>query len=176
MRNDGAKEFATNLLKEFYADHGIEHQVTAPYAPQTKSTVERNISSTVTMGRSMLYHARFNKSFWAEAAMAAIYIKNRLPSPKSETMTPYEMVYDIKPSVKHLRVFGCLAYVLTPKELRRKWYAKARLGLFMGYQESSKAYRVYDIEAGRVVISVAMSTSMRLSRAALTLIRSESVI
>ena len=30
--------------------------------------------------------------------MAAIYIKNRLPLPKSETKTPYEMVYDIKPS------------------------------------------------------------------------------
>ena len=85
--------------------------------------------------------------------MTAIYLKNRLPSPKSETMTPYEMVHHVKPSVKHLRVFGCLAYVLTPKELRRKWDAKARPGLFMGYQESSKAYRVYDIEAGKVLIS-----------------------
>jgi hypothetical protein len=153
VRNDGAKEFATNVIKDFYADHGIEHQVTVRYAHQTNSTAERNIRSIVTMGRSMLHHARLNKSFWAEAAMVAIYIKNRLPSPKSETKTPYEMVYGIKPSVKHLRVFGCLVFVLTPKELRRKWDAKARPGLFMGYQESSKAYRVFDIEAGKVVIS-----------------------
>ena len=34
------------------------------------------------------------------------------------------MVYDIKPSVEHLRVFGCLVFVLTPKELHRKWDPK----------------------------------------------------
>ena len=62
VRNDGAKAFATNLLKEFYADHDIEHQVTVPYAHQTNSTAERNIRSIVTMGRSMLYHARLSKS------------------------------------------------------------------------------------------------------------------
>ncbi|KAG3015858.1 hypothetical protein PC121_g25102 [Phytophthora cactorum] len=30
---------------------------------------------------------------------------------------------------------------------------KARAGLFLGYEEVSKAYRLYDIEAGQVVIS-----------------------
>lgn len=153
VRHDGAKEFATNAIKEYYSDHGIEQQVTVRYAHQTNSTAERNIRTIVTMGRSMLHHAQLDKSFWAEAAMTAIYIKNRLPSPKSDTKTPYQIVYDILPSVKHMRVFGCLAYVLTPREIRSKWDPKSRPGLFMGYQESSKAYRVYDIEAGTVVIS-----------------------
>ncbi|KAF1313360.1 Copia protein, partial [Globisporangium splendens] len=93
------------------------------------------------------------KGFWAEAAMTAIYIKNRLPSPKSDTKTPFEMFNKSKPSVKHMRVFGCLAYVLTPKEKRLKWDPKSQPGLFMGYEESSKAYRVYDIEGDKVVIS-----------------------
>jgi hypothetical protein len=44
-------------------------------------------------------------------------------------------------------------FVLTPKELRRMWDTKARPGLFMGYQESSKAYRVFDIEPRKVMIS-----------------------
>ncbi|NAU60962.1 hypothetical protein EE075_30035, partial [Klebsiella pneumoniae] len=47
----------------------------------------------------------------------------------------------------------CQTYILTPKERRRKWDPKARAGLFLGYEEVSKAYRVYDIEAGQVVIS-----------------------
>jgi hypothetical protein len=105
------------------------------------------------MGRSMLYHARLDKSFWAEAAMTAIFIKNRLPSPKSDTKTPYEIVHSVKPTINHMRVFSCLAFVLAPKEKRSKWDAKSRPGLFMGYQESSKAYQIYDIEAGQVVIS-----------------------
>uniref|UniRef100_A0AAV1VMW5 Reverse transcriptase Ty1/copia-type domain-containing protein n=1 Tax=Peronospora matthiolae TaxID=2874970 RepID=A0AAV1VMW5_9STRA len=52
-----------------------------------------------------------------------------------------------------MRVFGCRTFVLTPKEKRSKWDPKAREGRFMGYEEVSKAYRVYDIEADQVVIS-----------------------
>ncbi|POM72839.1 mitochondrial protein [Phytophthora palmivora] len=36
---------------------------------------------------------------------------------------------------------------------RLKWDPKAREGIFLGYEEVSKAYRVYVIEAGKVMIS-----------------------
>ena len=85
--------------------------------------------------------------------MTAIYVKNRLPSAKIAHKTPFEIVYNTKPSVKHMRVFGCQTFILTPREKRRKWDPKARAGIFMGYEEVSKAYRVYDIEAKKVVIS-----------------------
>ena len=85
--------------------------------------------------------------------MSAIYAKNRLPSPKIAHKTPFEIVYNIKTSVKHMRVLGCQAYILTPKEKRLKWDPKARAGVFLGYEEVFKAYRVYDIEAKQVVIS-----------------------
>ena len=52
-----------------------------------------------------------------------------------------------------MRVFGCGAFVLTPKEKRSKWDPKSREGLFMGYEEASKVYRIYDIEADQAVIS-----------------------
>uniref|UniRef100_A0AAV1TGH0 Integrase catalytic domain-containing protein n=1 Tax=Peronospora matthiolae TaxID=2874970 RepID=A0AAV1TGH0_9STRA len=153
VRHDGAHEFATNSIKTFYEDHGIEQQVTVPYAHQTNGTAERAIRTIVTIGRSLLHHAKLEKRFWAEAAMTAIYIKNRLPSPKIDHETPFEIVYKSKPSVKHMRVFGCRAFILTPREKRLKWDPKAREGMFMGYEEASKAYRVYDIEAGQVVLT-----------------------
>uniref|UniRef100_A0AAV1THW8 Integrase catalytic domain-containing protein n=1 Tax=Peronospora matthiolae TaxID=2874970 RepID=A0AAV1THW8_9STRA len=153
VRHDGAHEFATNSIKTFYEDHGIEQQVTVPYAHQTNGTAERAIRTIVTIGRILLHHAKLEKCFWAEAAMKAIYIKNRLPSPKIDHKTPFEIVYKSKPSVKHMRVFGCRAFILKPREKRLKWDPKAREGIFMGYEEASKAYRVYDIEAGQVVIS-----------------------
>uniref|UniRef100_H3H942 Integrase catalytic domain-containing protein n=1 Tax=Phytophthora ramorum TaxID=164328 RepID=H3H942_PHYRM len=153
VRHDGAREFATNSLKAFYEVEGIEQQTTVPYAHQTNGMAERAIRTIVTIGRSMLHHAKLDKCFWAEAAMTAIYVKNRLPSPKVEHKTPFEIVYKSKPSVKHMRVFGCQTYTLTPKEKRRKWDPKAHAGLFLGYEEVSKAYRLYDIEAGQVVVS-----------------------
>ena len=153
VRHDGAKEFATNSLRAFYEDHGIEVQPTVRYAHQTNATAERANRTIVTIGRSMLHHAGLDKAFWAEATMTAIYIKNRLPSPKIPGKTPFEIVYKSKPSVKHMRVFGCKVFTLTPKEKRLKWDPKAREGIFIGYEERSKAYRVFDFESGQVVIS-----------------------
>ncbi|KAG3118323.1 hypothetical protein PI124_g22323 [Phytophthora idaei] len=78
-RHDGAREFATNSLKDFYEDEGIEQKTTVPYAHQSNGTAERAIRTIVTIGRSMLHHAKLDKCFWAEAAMTAIYVKIRLP-------------------------------------------------------------------------------------------------
>uniref|UniRef100_A0AAV1UD02 Integrase catalytic domain-containing protein n=1 Tax=Peronospora matthiolae TaxID=2874970 RepID=A0AAV1UD02_9STRA len=107
VRHNGAHEFANNSIKIFYEDQGIEQQVTVPYAHQTNGTAERAIRTIVTIGRSLLHHANLERCFWAEAAMKAIYIKNRLPSPKIDHKTPFEIVYKSKPSIKHMRVFGC---------------------------------------------------------------------
>ena len=64
VRHDSAKEFATNSIKDFYVKHGIEQQVTVMYAHQSNGTAERAIRTIVTVGRCMLYHAAFDKSFW----------------------------------------------------------------------------------------------------------------
>lgn len=126
-------------LSRCHEDEGIEQQVTVPYAHQTNETAERAIRTIMTIGRSLLHHAKLDKCFWAEAAMTAIYVKNRLPSPKILHMTPFELVHEAKPSVKRMRVFGCRAYVLMPSEKHLKWDPKERVGLLMGYEEMSKA-------------------------------------
>jgi hypothetical protein len=63
VRHDGAKEFATNEIKKFYDDHGIEQQVNVPYAHSANATTERNIRTIVSMGHSMLHHADLDKTF-----------------------------------------------------------------------------------------------------------------
>ena len=43
----------------------------------------------------------------------------------------------------HFRIFGCLVYIHISKENRTKLYPSGRKGIFVGYSESSKAYRIY---------------------------------
>ena len=90
----------------------------------------------------MLHYAEMDKIFWAEAVMTAIYIKNCLPSLKIPTKTPFEIMYNKKPDVRHMRVFECKAFVLTPQEKRQKWDPKASEGVFLGGEVRFKAYRV----------------------------------
>ena len=42
-----------------------------------------------------------------------------------------------------MRIFGCPVYVHAPKDKRTKLNPLGKKGIFFGYIESTKAYRVY---------------------------------
>jgi hypothetical protein len=48
-------------------------------------------------------------------------------------MTPEEKYSGRKPDLSHLKVFGCIAYVHVPDELRIKLDPKAEKCVFIGY-------------------------------------------
>ena len=57
--------------------------------------------------------------------------------------TPKEAFTGVKPEVSHLRIFGCPVYIHIPKEKRTNIEPSRKKGTFVGYNETSKAYRVY---------------------------------
>lgn len=57
--------------------------------------------------------------------------------------TPEELFTGVKPEVGHLRIFGCPVYFHVPKEKRSKLEASRKKGMFVGYCENSKAYKIY---------------------------------
>lgn len=59
----------------------------------------------------------------------------------------------MKPSVDHLRVFGCIAYAHIPYEKRVKLDEKSIKCVMFGVSKESKAYRLYDPEGKRILIS-----------------------
>ena len=64
----------------------------------------------------MLSGAGLGHEFSTEAVDTACYLVNRSPSSVLEDKTPQEVWTGKKPSLSHLRVFGCDAYVHVPKE------------------------------------------------------------
>ena len=60
-----------------------------------------------------------------------------------EDRTPGEAFTREKPEVGHLRVFGCPVYIHVPKEKRTKMEPSGKKGIFVGYSETSKSYRIY---------------------------------
>src|SRR5271168_1609904 len=101
----------------------------------------------------MLFFKNVKIMFWADAVLCAAYIKNRCPSNAIRNKTPYELWYGHVPSVKHLRVFGSTCYVLIPKVHRNKLGARSRKCIFLGYSNTSKAYRLYDEVNKNFVVS-----------------------
>lgn len=74
----------------------------------------------------------------------ATYILNRTPTKALRDITPEEAWSGRKPNLQHLRIFGSIAYVHTPKSKRHKLDAKSSPFIFVGYDESTKGYRVYN--------------------------------
>ncbi|KAH9685167.1 Integrase catalytic domain-containing protein [Citrus sinensis] len=58
--------------------------------------------------------------------------------------TPYELWKDRKPNIGYFKVFGCKCFVLNTKDNLGKFDPKSDVGIFLGYSNSSKAYRVYN--------------------------------
>ena len=85
------------------------------------------------------------KYFWADAINTACYVLNRILIRPILSKTSYELLKGRKPNVSHLHIFGCKCFVLNNgKENLGKFDSKADEGIFLGYSQSSKAYRVYN--------------------------------
>mgnify|MGYP000005149933 CR=1 FL=1 len=64
----------------------------------------------------MLAHAKLLKIYWVNALMTVVYIINRSPSIPLEGDIPQRVWSGKEVSYRHLRVFGCLAYVHIAKD------------------------------------------------------------
>ena len=87
----------------------------------------------------MLHDQDLHISLWAEASSTAVYCHHALLKDK----TLEELFSGSKPDVSHLRVFGCPVYVHVLKDKRSKFETSGRKGVFVGYSETSKAYKIY---------------------------------
>ena len=93
--------------------------------------------------KAMIHDQDLLMHLWEEVARTAVYVQNKSLHRVLGNKTLEEMFSGEKPEVSHLRIFGCPVYIHVPKEKRSKLEPLGRKGIFIGYSESSKAYRVY---------------------------------
>jgi len=60
--------------------------------------------------------------------------------------TVYELFKGRRPNISYFHQFGCTCYNLNNKVYLKKFDVKAQRGIFLGYSERSKAYKVYNSE------------------------------
>jgi len=70
-----------------------------------------------------------------------------------QAVTPQEAWSGHKPSVTHLRVFGCVAYAKIPDARRTKLDDKSEKCIFVGYSERKMGYKLYNPITKKVIMS-----------------------
>jgi transposase InsO family protein len=140
---DNGGEFTTAEFTSYCVDEGVQRHYSTPYSPQQNNIVEWCNQTVVGMTRALLKQREMLAIFWGEAVVTAVYILDRSPTKPLNSRTSYEAWHGRKPAVSHLRVFGCLAFT---KELGHigKLDDRSTPGVFIGYAEGSKAYRILD--------------------------------
>lgn len=60
-------------------------------------------------------------------------------------------MFGYKPSLEHLKVFGCIAFFYIPKQHRNKLEPRGEIGIMVGYARSRNGYRIYDIKNQKII-------------------------
>jgi hypothetical protein len=138
-------------FESWLKDHGIRHQTSAAHKLQQNGRAERINRTLIEKTRALLMEKDLPKELWAAAIQAAAHIHNATPAARQE-MTPHQMFNGKPADTSRLRVFGCLAYSLTPTAQRKKSDARSEPGLFIGYAEGSKAWRILRLHKGKAAV------------------------
>lgn len=147
---DNGTEFVNRNLQAFFYERGIRHIKSAPYCPQTNGKIEREMRTIKESARTTLVASNLPYYLWGEAVNTAVYVLNRILNKQSPDITPFEGIFGKKPSVAHLRVFGCRAYAYTQENRRNTYGAKCTPCVLVGYCEATGVYRLFDEESRQI--------------------------
>ena len=89
VRSDRRGEY-DDPFNAFCKEHGIIHQTTAPYSPESNGVAERKNQTLKEMMNAMLQESGLPQNMWGEALLTTNYILNKIPH-KVNGKTPYEL-------------------------------------------------------------------------------------
>jgi hypothetical protein len=163
LRTYNGGEYTSKEFVAFCKSAGIRRELTVPHNPQQNGVAERKNRSIEETVKALLNDQDLSMFLWGEAAMTAIYVQNRSPHRILKDMTPEEAFSGKKPNVENLRIFGCQVYSHIPKNKRNKPEPSRKKGIFVGYSDSSKAYRIYIPDQHKIEVSRDVTFNERMA-------------
>lgn len=151
LRTDNGTEYVNKRMTDFLREKGIAHQLTCPYSPQQNGIAERMNRTLIEKAKCMIKQAGMPNTFWGESIKMAEFIVNHTPC-SSINGIPDELFYDKKIDISNLKTFGCRVYYLIDKSKRSKWDDNSSEGFFVGLDDNSKGYRVYDRKLRKIAV------------------------
>lgn len=142
LMTDRGGEINSRHINDFCEENIIKRHLTSPNTTQQMGVVDRRNWTLVEMTRSTLKEMKVPNYLWGDAVRPSSYIINTVPRRELENITPYESLREKKPSLDHLRVFGCLAYKKTEAPHLKKLDEKSQPLVPLGIKPGTKTYRL----------------------------------
>lgn len=158
VRTDGGGEFISTEFKNILVSNKIRHELSSPFSPHQNGTAERQWRTLFDMARCLLIDSGLPKMLWSYAIMISCYIRNRCYSNRL-SKTPFEALTGKKPDFEKMQIFGQTCFAL--QQNTKKLDARAKKGIFVGYDKESPAHLVFfpDDESVRKIRCVRFHSS-----------------
>ena len=110
LHSDVAEEYKGQ--ENFFAmEHWFEKSFLPPYTLAVNKIIERFNTTVEAVETALLIQARLPSCLWSFALKHVIFLRNRVQHSTTGT-TPFSVVMDERPNLKHIRIFGGTASVL----------------------------------------------------------------
>nr|GEV60906.1 retrovirus-related Pol polyprotein from transposon TNT 1-94 [Tanacetum cinerariifolium] len=152
--NDNETKLVNQTLRVYHEEVRISHQTSVARTPQQNGVVERRNHTLMEAARTMLNFSKAQLFLWAEAVVTAFCTQNRSLIKKRHNKTPYELLYDRKPNLSYLHVFGALCYPIVDGEDLGKLKPKASIGIFVSYAPAKKAFCIYNNKTRMIIETI----------------------
>ena len=108
------------------------------------SILERANITLKEMALALILDSGLPSLFWFKAVRHAAYLINLLPTKTLKGyISPVEYITEEPPDVRDLKIWGCKAWAIVPKDQRRKeWKDKGKLGYYMGVSTQPIGHRI----------------------------------
>ena len=142
VRSDNGGEYMGKEFQNICAESGIIHETTSPHTPEHNGIAER-YNRTLQEGALTIRHdTGLSGRFWVSAIHTVNFVKNRILHSRVG-ISPYQALWGTKPRIDWLRTYSSKCWALIPKATRMKNQFKLIKGIFVGYYDNSKAYKIW---------------------------------
>lgn len=137
LRCDNGKEYINNQFEDLARKWGFQIKPCPRYRHELNGTAERLNRTILDRTRCLFNESNLPKSYWPLVVRTVNFLKNRTLINLTENKTPFEIIYERKPDLSFLKIYGSDCYVRVPEEIRSSKFApKAEKGKLVGYEDN----------------------------------------
>jgi hypothetical protein len=151
--SDLGSEFDNNKVKAYCRERGIRLQPSPARAKELNGIAEKSVDTVKNHVRAMLLASGMpEQTWWWRAAAHHVYLWNRTHIGSATGVTPYEATLAREPSILHVGVFGCDAFVHMDRTQRDTTFSpKAEPGIYLGHDSVQNCPTVYMLRTGKTL-------------------------
>jgi len=138
VRSDNGSKFTSGPIQNFYYELEILCESSCVDTPQQNEREERKHRHILNVARALRFQANLPIQFWGECVLTAAYLINKTPSRLLKGRSPYEVLFNCKPSYSEIRVFYALCFARHNPRIKDKFASRSKKCVFLGYPFGKK--------------------------------------